>query len=156
MTIYSPIGHRKIYEQHFGPIPKDANGRSYEIHHIDGNHHNNDPSNLQCVTIQEHYDIHYSQGDWAACHRMSARMQLTPSEISNLSKKSNQHRIDCGTHHFLGGAIQKSRVDAGTHPFVGPGAPSQQMWVCPHCGKTGKSKSNYTRWHGEKCPSKNS
>jgi hypothetical protein len=58
MSIY-----RKIYEQNFGPIPKEPNGRTYEIHHIDGNHNNNDPTNLSAMTIQEHYDIHYSQGD---------------------------------------------------------------------------------------------
>lgn len=32
--------YRRIYEQHYGPIPKDEQGRSYEIHHIDGNHNN--------------------------------------------------------------------------------------------------------------------
>ena len=41
--------YRKIYEENFGPIPKEPNGRSYEIHHIDGNHSNNDPSNLIAV-----------------------------------------------------------------------------------------------------------
>jgi len=51
--------YRTIYEQYFGKIPKDSQGRSYEIHHLDGNHENNDISNLRCVSIQEHYDIHY-------------------------------------------------------------------------------------------------
>jgi hypothetical protein len=51
---------RKIYEDYFGPIPKDSDGRSYDIHHIDGDHSNNHPSNLKAVTIQEHYDIHYA------------------------------------------------------------------------------------------------
>ena len=64
MCIYCGTNkYRKIYESHNGPIPKEDNGRSYEIHHIDGNHFNNDPSNLKAVSIQEHYDIHYSQGD---------------------------------------------------------------------------------------------
>lgn len=43
--------YRKIYVNHFGPIPKDITGRSYEIHHIDGNHLNNDPNNLKAVSI---------------------------------------------------------------------------------------------------------
>jgi len=60
MTIYNTTNYRKIYEQYYGPIPRDEQGRSYEIHHIDGNHSNNDPTNLKCVSIQEHYDIHYS------------------------------------------------------------------------------------------------
>lgn len=36
MSIY-----RRLYEQAHGPIPKDKQGRSYEIHHIDGNRKNN-------------------------------------------------------------------------------------------------------------------
>jgi hypothetical protein len=85
--------HRKIYREHFGPIPKDSDGRSYEIHHIDGNHNNNELSNLKCVSIQEHYDIHYAQGDWAACLRMKHRMSLSVEETSRLAslaaKKAN-------------------------------------------------------------------
>ena len=59
--------YRKIYKQYYGEIPVDADGRSFEIHHIDGDHSNNNPLNLKAVSIQEHYDIHYSQGDWYAC-----------------------------------------------------------------------------------------
>lgn len=88
MCIYcGTTKYRKIYEQHNGPIPKDEIGRSYEIHHIDGNHSNNDLSNLKCVSIKEHYDIHYSQKDWMACHRLSYRMNLSIKEISDLARK---------------------------------------------------------------------
>ena len=122
--------HRKIYEDHFGSIPKDKDGRSYEIHHIDGNHSNNDPTNLKCVTIQEHYDIHYSQGDWSACQLILTRMNKTPSEISkecsDLATKSNLKRSKNGTNPFTGEQgsvlskqVQRSRIDAGTHNFVG-------------------------------------
>jgi len=34
MRIYSHKFYRKIYEQHYGPIPVDSDGRTYEIHHI--------------------------------------------------------------------------------------------------------------------------
>lgn len=122
--------HRKIYEDHFGSIPKDDDGRSYEIHHIDGNHSNNDPTNLKCVTIQEHYDIHYSQGDWSACQLILTRMNKTPAEISkecsDLATKNNFKRSKNGTNPFAGeqGSIlskqvQRRRIDAGTHNFVG-------------------------------------
>jgi len=57
----------KIYEDHYGSLPKDEKGRKYEIHHIDGNRENNDPSNLKAVSITEHYDIHYSDGNWLGC-----------------------------------------------------------------------------------------
>lgn len=69
--------YRKIWEDNFGPIPKDENGRSYEIHHKDGNAENNDLSNLMCVSIKEHYDIHYKQKDWLACSLISHRMGIS-------------------------------------------------------------------------------
>ncbi len=93
--------HRKIYENHFGSIPKDDIGRTYEIHHIDNNHKNNDPINLKAVTIQEHYDIHYKQSDYAACLRMSARMKISPKEKSILASLSNLNHVNDGTHHWL-------------------------------------------------------
>ena len=115
--------YRKIYKKHYGPIPCDSYGRSYEIHHIDGNHNNNDPKNLIAITLQEHYDIHYAQGDWSACYYMSIqRMNKTPAELSDLSKKIQLERVKNGTHHFLDGKISKktnqTRVNNGTHHFL--------------------------------------
>lgn len=136
--------YRKIYENHTGPIPKDNDGRPYEIHHIDGNRKNNSPDNLQCVSIQEHYDIHYSQHDWAACHKLGGRMKLPIELMSELATRRNlarvaagihqwqrkpdgtsltSDRVRAGTHNFLGGEISrrtnKKRVDAGVHNFLG-------------------------------------
>jgi hypothetical protein len=68
--------YRTIWENYYGEIPKDENGRSYEIHHIDGNNENNDINNLMCVSIKEHYDIHYKQGDWNACALISHRSNV--------------------------------------------------------------------------------
>ena len=119
MTIY----YRKIYEQEYGPIPKEENGRSYEIHHIDGNHSNTSLDNLKAVTLQEHYDIHYSQGDWAACLLMTDRMKISPQEKSDLAKKLNVQRVQNGTHMFTDSEWQREnqyrRVKNGNHPFVG-------------------------------------
>jgi hypothetical protein len=72
--------HRKIYTETYGPIPKGC-----DIHHIDGNHSNNDPTNLKAVTLQEHFDIHYSQGDYGAAHRVIQRMNVSPEEQSRLA-----------------------------------------------------------------------
>jgi hypothetical protein len=127
-------GYRKIYEQHHGPIPKDKDGRTYDIHHIDGNHKNDSPENLKAVSIQDHYDIHHSQEDWMACHQIAIRMSMSLNKISDLAKAAAQKRILNGTHHFLtnnpnlqriangthnflGGEIQKQKVKNGTHPF---------------------------------------
>ena len=60
--------YQKIWEDHFGPIPLDEKGRSYHIHHIDGNRLNNDISNLSCISAQEHYDIHYSQKEFYSAY----------------------------------------------------------------------------------------
>lgn len=175
MTIY-----RKIYEQHYGSIPVDEHGRTYEIHHIDGDNTNNDITNLKCVSIKEHFDIHASQGDWDACFAMSIRMKLSPEQLSLLSTKQNLQRVQNGTHPFLGGAIARQmnidRVQNGTHPFSkksdgssiqtervknkthhllkdSPNNPTQVKWQCPHCNKEGKGTNNFVRWHGNACKS---
>ena len=105
MTIYktkrkSTTFARRIYTKNHGQIPKDSLGRSYDIHHIDGNHENNDPENLKAVTIQEHYDIHYSNNDWGACYAISLRMNKSPKLIAELASLTNLERIKCGTHNF--------------------------------------------------------
>jgi hypothetical protein len=119
MTTYRRTNYRKIYEQHYGPIPKDQEGRSYEIHHIDGDHTNNTPTNLKAVTIQEHFDIHWAQGDYGACYYMiSQRMNKTPEEISVVASKQQRARVANGTHHLLGGEIQRKVVAEGRHHLL--------------------------------------
>jgi hypothetical protein len=115
--------YRKIYITNHGTIPIDTNGRSYDIHHIDGNHENNDPTNLVAVSIQEHYDIHYSQKDWGACHKISLRMKLSPEELSQLATNSNLERVQNGTHPWVGGDLSRKRVANGTHNFLGASNP---------------------------------
>jgi alpha-D-ribose 1-methylphosphonate 5-triphosphate diphosphatase PhnM len=48
--------HRWVWEQTNGPIPK-----GYVIHHIDHDKTNNDISNLQCLTVREHHQLHAEQ-----------------------------------------------------------------------------------------------
>ena len=124
MCIYCGTNHyRRIYENHYGEIPKDDIGRSYEIHHIDGNHDNNDPNNLTCISIKEHYDIHFEQQDWGACFAISTRMGYDRKTISEMASKVAREnaikRIEDGTHNFLGSDLQLKRVNDGTHPFLG-------------------------------------
>lgn len=121
MTIYSK-NHRLIYEQHYGPIPIDEFGRTYEVHHIDGNHSNNDPKNLTAVTIQEHYNIHYSQGDFGACQAIAIRMEIPPEKVSTLAKLAMEHRVHSKTNHHRREdykakikEIHDIRVQNGTH-----------------------------------------
>jgi hypothetical protein len=109
--------YRKIYEQHHGSIPKDENGRSYEIHHIDGDHSNNNPNNLSAVTLQEHYDIHYAQADYYACYLMLVqRMDKSHIELSNIASLNNRQRVMNKTHPFSkradGSSITSDRVNS--------------------------------------------
>ncbi|NDB60600.1 HNH endonuclease [bacterium] len=118
MTIY-----RRIYEQHHGSIPRDENGRSYDIHHIDGNRKNNDPNNLIAVSILEHYRIHLERGDWNACVRILARIDVSPQTLSELARKGALKRIKNGTHNFVNSEWQRSmslrQIERGTHPLLG-------------------------------------
>lgn len=118
------INYRKIYESAFGPVPKDTTGRKYEIHHLDGNSHNNELSNLGAVSIQEHYDIHYQQNDWGACLAIARRMKRSPELISELARRHALKRVEEGTNPLVGGdvvrASNKRRIENGTHNFLGP------------------------------------
>lgn len=82
----SSYTYRRLYEQNFGLIPKDEDGRTYEIHHKDGNRANNDPNNLSALSIKDHYDVHYKQGDYGACVLIARRMSLPPDHISTIQK----------------------------------------------------------------------
>jgi hypothetical protein len=124
MCIYcGTTNYRKIYENHYGPIPKDDIGWAYDIHHIDGDRKNNHPDNLIAVTVQEHYDIHYAQGDWMACWKIGVRIRKPMDELSELASKGQKIRVQNGTHHLLGGEIQgqtsRRRVKEGTHHLLG-------------------------------------
>lgn len=81
------VNYRKIWEDTIGEIPVDESGRTYEIHHLDGDRENNLPYNLACVSIAEHYRIHFEQGDYYACASISKRMQLTEEQRKILSEK---------------------------------------------------------------------
>jgi hypothetical protein len=72
--------YRRIYQKHYGPIPD-----GYDIHHIDGNHLNNNPTNLLAVSYQEHYDIHFAQGNYGACYLIAQqRLGKTRKRLANL------------------------------------------------------------------------
>jgi hypothetical protein len=80
------MNYRTIWKKHFGEIPKDSDGRPFEIHHINGDHKDNRIENLKCVTIKEHYDIHYNNGDYGACVMIAKRMNLSVDFISQIQK----------------------------------------------------------------------
>lgn len=114
--------YRKIYEQNYGPIPVDTEGRTYEIHHKDGNRNNNDPENLIALSIQDHYNTHYKQHDWEECFAIAIRMETDYQTLCDLAKK----RFESGNHPFLREDVVENRkksldtmYQSGTHPFCG-------------------------------------
>lgn len=98
----------------------DENGRRYEIHHIDGDTHNNSRENLVALSIQDHYRVHLLQGDWGAAAAIARRMKLPHTTLSKLARNLVKKRIDDGTWHFTKNFAQKEarrRIDLGIHNF---------------------------------------
>lgn len=149
----------QVYKNHYGEIPKDELGRSYEIHHIDGNHTNNDPSNLVALSIQEHYNVHKKQGDWGAAWAIIKRIKVDPEEVREVVRQMNIENAKNGTHWSQ---VASKR---GIHPFQNSEVQKQmaeqaklkgdrscdRLWTCEKCGTSGKVATNYSRYHGENC-----
>ena len=87
--------YRKIWEEYHG---KDIPA-GYEIHHIDGNRSNNDPSNLLCVSIEEHLQIHKQQEDWGAVQAILSRMS-NQEGIREAARKAQIKRLEENKHNF--------------------------------------------------------
>jgi hypothetical protein len=122
MCIYcGTTKYRKIYENHNGTIPKDETGRTYDIHHLDGNRQNNSPYNLTALSIQEHYDIHYRQGDYSSCWLLGKKMGISQPQQSELMTKASLERVANGTHPFQrrldGTSLAGDMVKEGKHPL---------------------------------------
>ncbi len=77
---------RKVWIKANGPIPKDSEGFSYEIHHKDNNPSNNDLVNLEMLTIREHLERHLEQEDWFAAALIAKRLGLGAGYSSDLQK----------------------------------------------------------------------
>jgi hypothetical protein len=85
------MSYRKIYENRYGKIPS-----GYEIHHIDGNHKNNNIENLKCVSVEEHYRIHLDQGDYMACSIIALRLNLSEDQKRDIHKMAMHKRDQTG------------------------------------------------------------
>lgn len=130
--------YRQIWEEANGPIPIDENGNTYEIHHVDGDRTNNDLSNLLCVSIKDHYNIHWNQGDFGACTAISRRMKMTVDEKNALrSAISEANRKKVGhlnpffgkTHSDEWKKKQSKRMGGRGHPFFGKKRPNQSEFM---------------------------
>jgi len=68
------VNYRKIWESHYGEIPKDKFDRSFDIHHIDGNRKNNHINNLIALSLEDHWKIHFDKGEYAAANLIAKRL----------------------------------------------------------------------------------
>jgi hypothetical protein len=135
--------HRKIWSDHFGPIPKEPCGRSYEIHHKDGDYTNNSIDNLVCLTIQEHYEVHFSQGDEYACWMILQRLgddslRATSLPAHNKGKQAwnDGQRVkyadECPGEGWAKGDLQKGKKGATADKVVwNNGKTTRYAIVCP-------------------------
>lgn len=80
--------HRRVFYNHYKRFPKPG----YHLHHIDGNPNNNVITNLLEVTPRQHYDIHFTQGDWGACVLLASAAKITPEELHNVQR---EHGLSC-------------------------------------------------------------
>lgn len=106
------MSYRKIYEDYHGGIPVDETGRTYDIHHKDGNRDNNNIDNLVALTIEEHYNIHLSQNEYQAAAAIKMRMDRSSEEISRLNSLAAQKRVRENRHAWQGdGSYQRKQQE---------------------------------------------
>lgn len=115
--------YRKIYEEYYccSLLPET------EIHHIDGDRTNNDPSNLLAVSIEEHLDIHYNQEDWGAVQAIKMRMDNREG-IREAASKFQLEKLENGEHNFqkmtrerrteISKKTMKERLSSGSGAFI--------------------------------------
>jgi hypothetical protein len=71
------INHRVIWEKANGPVPE-----GYEIHHINGNHYDNNLDNLIALSAKEHLVIHMNKW-WPERVKKQNRIRLMFDTIGN-------------------------------------------------------------------------
>jgi len=113
--------YRRIYEQYYGSIPRDENNRPFDIHHKDGDRTNDDISNLEALSLPDHYDRHWTQGDIGAALAIAQRMKKTHNELSYLARQHALKRVKEGTNPFQrrpdGTSMASDQVVKGINPF---------------------------------------
>jgi hypothetical protein len=130
------VNYRKLWKEYHGiNIPKDEQGRSYEIHHLDGNHSNNSIENLICVSIEEHRKIHSEQGEKGAANLIADRLDKV---------------YERGWQHSEETRRRMSESHKGLNTWS-KGKPNPQKTVqCPHCREIG-GQSGMVRYHFDNC-----
>lgn len=119
MTNNRSSSYRNVYRKYFGEVPRDSQGRAYDIHHEDGDRHNNDPMNLLAVSIETHFWIHWLMGDVKGYTAIAIRMKQSPIDLSEAASRRELEKVAAGRHHFQGSDLNDRLKREGRHPFVG-------------------------------------
>jgi hypothetical protein len=92
-TINRSLGQRKLPESHriwnkHNPKSTIKGGNyKYVVHHIDGNHENNDISNLQKMTHSEHTILHKTNSK----HSKQTKEKMSKSRMGNTNRLGTIH-----------------------------------------------------------------
>lgn len=175
MSIGYKENYRKIWIDHYGNIPIDEDGRTYDIHHIDGDKSNNKIENLIALAIQDHFEIHYKQGNFEACKAISMRMENHDFKGYKLSERTRQKlseskkgdknptkrkdvaekisRSLTGRKKSIESEIKRIKSREGykhsEQTILKMKKPKTKL-ECPNCKKLGGS-SQMKRWHFNNC-----
>ena len=143
--------YRKVYEDNFGPIPT-----GYQIHHIDGNHENDDPSNLMAVTPEEHARLHIEAGTmyrgadptkWISGASEAGKKggaavweDVSAEDRSRIMKERGKN-----SPRFAGKKTTAEKKEKIRESFL-----NKPMWTCA-CGKVMRELQGNIRQHKEAC-----
>lgn len=114
--------YRKIWEEFNNEMIPDG----YHIHHIDGNHKNNNPLNLKCLHPDDHYALHLAQGDIVAKNGKFIQGASKAGKLGGLKNKGKKRTIEQNNaqsaralkhfidniHHCTGRSLSKEHREA--------------------------------------------
>lgn len=140
--------YRQLWEEANGPIPKDKFNRTFEIHHINGDHNDNRLENLQCLSISDHFNVHYNQSDFLACTNIAYRMGLSGKHIKDLASLGGKEARDKGLgFHAISKEEKKKNSSKGGRAVKGyvwwtNGVENTKAIDCPGLGwQRGRTKT---------------
>ena len=160
------MSYRKIYERHYGPIPK-----GFHVHHKDLNHENDDPLNLEALHPDDHANKHgflnnFIMAQSTAIERsiITRKQQRWKTQKSqdmkgNTNGKGNRGKIHTNEHKhkacvsMLGkrngvGSIRTEKWKQSQSELKR--GKSKPRIDCPHCHASGGAPV-MIRWHFQNC-----
>ena len=140
--------HRAVWEFNNGPIPNE-----WHIHHKDGNPDNNDISNLECISPEEHYARHAEERRARSTTpehlERLARIRDKASEWHRSEEGRAWHRENTAKHLERGGAAFAARKQKLKERAENP-----VTCVCKECGAEFPSASGKAELCGNACASR--